>query len=62
MDAILTGKLRLIEQSNDPGISCDVCGETGDNVTQEGIHLTGDGLAGFTQQQCPESQISSKTR
>lgn len=41
MDAILTGKLRLIDQSNDPSISCDVCKGAGDMVTQEGSYLTG---------------------
>lgn len=62
MDAILTGKLKLIDQSNDPGISCDVCKGAGNMVAQGGNHLTGDGLASFTQQQFPKSQISSKTR
>ena len=41
MDAILTGKLKLIDQSNDPGISCDVCKGAGNMIAQEGSHLTG---------------------
>jgi len=41
MDAILTGKLKLIDQSSDPSISCDVCKGAGNMVAQEGSHLTG---------------------
>ncbi len=40
MDAILTGKLRLIDQSNDPAISCDVCKGVGSMVAQEESQLT----------------------
>lgn len=41
MDAILTGKLKLIDQSSDPAISCDVCGGVGKMIAQEGSQLTG---------------------
>ncbi len=41
MDAILTGKLKLIDQSSDPAISCDLCKGSGKMVAQEGSHLNG---------------------
>jgi hypothetical protein len=39
MDAILTGKLKLIDQSSDPSVSCDVCKDVGNLVAQQGSHL-----------------------
>jgi hypothetical protein len=41
MDAILTGKLKLIDQSSDPAISCDLCKGVEKMVAQEGSQLTG---------------------
>jgi len=41
MDAILTGKLKLIDQSSDPAISCDLCKGVEKMVVQEGSQLTG---------------------
>lgn len=34
MDDILTGKLKLIDQSDDPDVSCDVCKGVGDMVNE----------------------------
>ncbi len=39
MDTILAGKLKLIDQSSDPSISCDVCEGVRSMVDQEGSHL-----------------------
>ena len=42
MDAILTGKLKLIDQSSDPSVSCDVCKGVGSMVAQDGVELKND--------------------
>lgn len=40
MDAILTGKLRLIDQSSDPAVLCDVCEGVGDKGAGKGTSAT----------------------